>query len=252
MKTQFLIYLTLCSLYITGCLSGITGKTEPTPTPVALNPDAIGVEPATPASLADLHLSLAKPSYNLNEPIPLEMTIEIGKFDLLVPYATVKGKGAFTKLVVKNSLGQVIAPKPPITFPAKTKTVMWKDQVTSCVQGIELKAGETREAMLKNLRIYYKLGPGDYTLQVLMELKVYREIFSPEHPEVREIKNEIRLVQADATMPDDTKERMIHNLEREIEGLQAETAEQYGIYLLLDSYRGLATLESNTVPLTIQ
>ena len=244
MKTQLLICLTLYSLYITGCLSGTTGKTEPTPTPA---------EPATPASLGDLHLSLTKPSYGLNEPIPLDMTIQMGKFNLLVPYASVASRGAFTKLVVKNSLGQVIPPKPPITFPAKTKTVMWEDSVVSCIQGTELKAGETRKASLKDLKSHYKLGPGDYTLQVLMELKVYREIFSPEPPEVLEIKNEIRIVQADTVMPDDMKERMIRNLEREIEGLRSEEAAQLdGTYLLMDSYRGLATLESNTISLTIQ
>ncbi len=244
MTTRLLICLTLLSLYTTGCLSGTTGKTEPTPTPV---------EPATPASLGNLHLSLAKPSYSPNEPIPLDMTIKVGKFDLLVPYASVTSRGAFAKLVVKDSLGQVIAPKPPITFPAKTKTVMWEDRVVSCIQGTELKAGETRKASLKDLKTYYKLGPGDYTLQVLMELKVYREIFSPDPPEVQEIRNEIRIVQADTAMPDDMKARMIHNLEKEIEGLRHEvTAELDGTYLLLDSYRGLATLEYNTVPLTIQ
>ena len=243
MKTQLLICVTLCSLYITGCLSGTTGQTEPTPTPV---------EPATPASLGVLHLSSAKPSYSLNEPIPLDMTIQIGKFDLLVPYATVASRGAFAKLVVKNSLRQVIPPQPPITFPAKTKTLMWEDRVVSCIQGIELKAGETRQAMLKDMKSYYRLGPGDYTLQVVMELKVYREIFSSDSPEVQAIKNEIRIVQADTVMPDDMKTRMIHNLEREIEGLQHEAQELDGLYLLLDSYRGAATLESNIVPLTIQ
>ena len=244
MTPRLLICLTLWNLYATGCLTGTTGKTEPTPTPV---------EPATPASLGELHLSLTKPSYSPNEPIPLDMTIQVGKFDLLVPYASVTGRGAFTKLVVKNQLGQVIPPKPPITFPAKTKTVMWEDRVVSCIQGSELKAGETRKAKLKDLRSYYKLGPGDYTLQVVMELKVYREIFSPEPPEVLEIKNEIRLVQADTVMPDDMKERMIRNLEKEIEGLRHEEAAKLdGTYLLLDSYRGAATLESNIVPLTIQ
>ena len=244
MTTRLLICLTLWSLYTTGCLSGTTGKTEPTPTPV---------EPATPASLADLHLSLAEPSYGLNQPIPLDMTIQVGKFNLLVPYAIVTGRGAFTKLVVKDRLGQVIPPKPPITFPAKTKTVMWEDRVVSCIQGTELKVGEVRKASLKDLKSYYRLLPGDYTLQVLMELKVYREVFSPEPPEVLEIKNEIRIVQADIGMPDDMKERMIRNLEKEIEGLQHEEAAKLdGTYLLLDSFRGAATLESNIVPLTIQ
>ena len=244
MTPQLLICLTLCSLYTIGCLTGKTGKTEPTATPA---------EPTPPVSLGELHLSSAKPSYTPNEPIPLDMTIQVGKFNLLVPYASVTGRGAFTKLVVKDQLGQVIPPKPPITLPAKTKTVMWEDRVMSCIQGIELKAGEARKASLKDLRTYYKLGPGDYTLQVAMELKVYREIFSPEPPEVLEIKNEIRLVQADTVMPDDMKERMIRNLEKEIEGLRHEEAAQLdGTYLLLDSYRGAATLESNVVPLTIQ
>ena len=75
-----------------------------------------------------------------------------------------------------------------------------------------------------------------------MELKVYREIFAPESPQVLEIKNEIRLVQADTVMPDDMKERMIRNLEREIEGLRhGEAAKLDGTYLLLDSYRVLGS-----------
>ena len=245
MTTRLLICLTLWSLYITGCLGGTTGKTEPIPTPV---------EPATPASLGDLHLSLAKPSYGLNEPIPLDMTIQVGKFDLLVPYAAVTSRGAFAKLVVKNQLGETISPKPPITFPAKTKTVMWEDKAVRCIQGTELKAGEAKKASLKDLKSYYKLGPGDYTLQVAMELKVYREIFSAESPEVKKIKNEIRVVQANDGMPDDTKRLIIHNLEKEIEGLQHEAAAELDgtTYLRLDSYRGAATLESNIVALTIQ
>ena len=244
MKTLLLICLTLWSLYATGCLTGTTEQTEPTPPPA---------EPAIPASLGDLQLSLEKPSYGLTEPVPLEITIQMGKFDLLVPYAAVTSRGAFSKLVVKDRLGQVITPKPPITFPAKTKTVMWQDRVVSCIHGTELKAGEIRKAVLKDLKSYYRLGPGDYTLQVVMELKVYREIFLPEPPEMLEIKNEIRLVQSNDQMPDDIKERMIHNLEKELEGLRrGEAAELDGIYLLLNSYRGLATLESNTVPLTIQ
>lgn len=244
MTTRLLICLTLWSLYTTGCLTGKTAQTEATPTPV---------EPATPASLGDLHLSLEQPSYGVNEPIPLETTMQVGNFDLLVPYAAVESRGAFSKLVVKNNLGQVLPPKPPITFPAKTKTVMWEDRMVSCIQGTELKAGETRKARLKDLTAYYRLGPGDYTLQVVMDLRVYREIFSPELPEVQEIKNEIRAVQANHGMPDDTKRRIIHNLEKEIQGLRHGAAiELEGIYLRLDSYRGLATLESNTVPLTIQ
>lgn len=244
MKTQLLICLTLWSLYATGCLSGTTQEIEAKPEPA---------EPATPASLGELHLSSTQPSYSLTEPIPLEITLQMGKFDLLVPYAAVTGRGAFSKLVVKDRLGQVISPKPPITFPAKTRTVMWEDRVVSCIHGTELKAGETRKAGLKDLKSYYRLGPGDYTLQVVMDLKVYREIFSPEPPEVLEIKNEIRIVQSNDQMPDDMKERMIHNLEKELEGLRrGEAAQLDGIYLLMNSYRGLATLESNTVPLTIQ
>ena len=62
MTTRLLICLTLWSLYTTGCLSRTTGKTEINPAPEAA---------ATPAVLADLHLSSTKPSYNPYEPIPL-------------------------------------------------------------------------------------------------------------------------------------------------------------------------------------
>ena len=112
MRTQLLICLTLWSLYATGCLSGTTQEIEAKPEPA---------EPVTPASLGELHLSSAKPSYSLTEPIPLEITIQMGKFDLLVPYAAVTGRGAFAKLVVKDRLGQVVTPKPPITFPSENE-----------------------------------------------------------------------------------------------------------------------------------
>ena len=73
MTTRLLICLTLWNPYTIGCLSGTTSKTEPTATPA---------EPATPASLGDFHLSLAQPSYGLTEPIPLEVTIQVGKLNL--------------------------------------------------------------------------------------------------------------------------------------------------------------------------
>ena len=113
---------------------------------------------------------------------------------------------------------------------------MWEDRVVSCIHGTELKAGETREAGLKDLKSYYRLGPGDYTLQVAMELKVYREIFSPEPPEVLEIKNEIRIVRENDQMPDDMKERMIRNLEKELEGAPARRGSATGRDLSPDEF----------------
>ncbi len=245
MKNRCFIFLITCSLFAIGCLSRTSEKTAV---------DATPVEATTPPTIADLHLSLAKPVYSRDEPISVKMAIQVGKFDLLVPYATVEGRGAFTKLVVKDAMGKVVKPKHPITFVSRTKTLMQGVREVRCVQGTELKARMVKNAVLEDLQTYYKLKPGDYTLQVFIDMKVHRETFVSQSPEILEIEHEITLVERNPDdVPDDIKQRMINNLRKEIDTIKGkEEGKSDEIYLPLDSFRGSKDLESNIVALTIQ
>lgn len=240
-----LVCLLICSLYAIGCLSNRlkkTGKITPSP-----------AEATAPPTIAELHLSVSKPTYGVDEAIPLRLLIQVGKFDLLVPYATVEGKGPFIKLVVKSAAGEVVRPKYPITFENRPKTLMHRGQQVSCIKGVDLKTGTEKKAVLDNLQTYYKLKPGDYALQVLMDLKIYRESLLDQSPQILEIERNIASVQRNAKLPADNKLDAIRELRAEIEFIRSEEENKRDrIYLPLGSYRGSKALESNVVSLKIQ
>jgi hypothetical protein len=239
MRKRSPVFLIICSLYAMGCLNKTSEQTAATP--------------PKPATLADLHLSLAKPVYRPDEPIPLNMKIKTGKFDLLVPYATVEGTGAFTELVIKNALSKIVEPTHPITSPSKIKVLPQGSRGIRCVQGIDLKAGIVKKAALEDLRTYYNLEPGDYTLQVLMEMKIYREIFVSKPQQIIDLERERASVQSNTQMSPDAKRQAITYIQSEIEYFERKQEEKSKeIYLPLNALRGSKELASNTVVLTIQ
>jgi hypothetical protein len=246
MKNQFYLTATLIlTLCVIGCLGGISEKAVETNPP----PE----ETDTPAGLAELHLTSPKSAYAPDEAIPVEMTIRLGKFDLLVPYVTVEGRGAFTKLVVKDAKGEVVKPKYPISMASKLKTLFSKNKAVQCIQGVALKARMEKKAVLEDLKVHYKLVPGDYTLQVLMNLRVYRESLVDQPMQIVEIQRDIARIQANRKLPADAKQEAIDNLKKDIEMIESKregTSEK--IYLPIKASRGAADIESNVFALTIQ
>lgn len=93
MTHRFLTLVVILSFCQIGCL---TKKSEKILEPTKANTSQF--EEAKP-TVAELSLSLAKSNYQPTEPIQLNLNIETGKFDLLAPYVTAGGTGAFTKLV---------------------------------------------------------------------------------------------------------------------------------------------------------
>ena len=237
------ICLVVCSFFVIGCLSG---KSE---TSVLMQ-----ATPAeNPPTIMELHLSSSKPIYAIDEAVPLEITIQVGKFDLLVPYAAVEGNGAFTNLVVKNAMDEIVKPKHPIALADKPKTLMRDGNHVSCIRGVNLKAGTVREAVLENLNTYYKLEPGDYTLQVLMNLKVYRESLQDQSPQILEYESEIAAIQNSPKLPASEKQQAVAQLREEIEFMRNSMEGKLNqIYLPLKSLRGAAELESGVTSLKIQ
>ena len=120
-----------------------------------------------------------------------------------------------------------------------------------CVQGADLKSGKKTVAALEDLRTHYQLVPGDYTLQVFMNLEVYREVLKDQSAQIVEMQKSIAEIQGGRHSAE-AKQEAIGRLREDIAVIQRE---QEGtltrIYLPLDSYRGATDLESNVARLTV-
>ena len=244
MTHRVFICFCILSLCIIGCLPGTLEK--------AMEVEAPPMAPAKSPTIAELHLSLAKGAYPADEPIPLRMTVRAGKFDLLVPAASVEGEGAFGGLIVKDAAGKTIAPQSPISSRGHIKNLLHDGMALDCIHGVELKSGADTVAALEDLRAYFDLAPGDYTLQIRMNLKVYREFLPDQPPMVVDMEKDILAIQR-ARHSAEAKQQAISHLREEIAAIQREQEEVYDkIYLPLDSLRGAANLESDIASLRVE
>ncbi len=244
MTHRVFICFCILSLCIIGCLPGTLEK--------AMEVEAPPTAPAKSPTIAELHLSLAKGVYAANEPIPLLMSVRAGKFDLLVPAVSVAGEGAFGGLIVTDAAGNTIKPNSPILAVGHTKNLLHDGNALDCIHGVELKSGAETVATLEDLRAHYNLAPGDYTLQIRMNLKVYREFLPDQSPMVVDMEKDILAIQR-ARHSAEAKQQAISHLREEIAAIQREQEEVYDkIYLPLDSLRGAANLESDIASLRVE
>ncbi len=244
MTYRVLFCLFILGLGTVGCLT----RTAEKAVEVETAPEA----PAKPPTIAELHLSLAKEVYSADEPIPLRMTVRAGKFDLLVPAASVEGESAFGGLIITDAAGKGVARTSPILWAPHMKNLLHDGKAVDCIQGMEVESGAETVAALENLRAHYNLAPGDYTLQVFMNLKVYREFLPDQSPMVVLIEKDILEIQR-SRHSTEVKQQAISHLREEIAAIQREQAEVYDkIYLPMDSLRGSADLESNIVTLRVE
>ena len=234
----------ILGLGIIGCLTGTSEKTAEVET--------ASTAPAKPPAIAELHLLLAKGAYSADEPIPLRMTVRAGEFDLLVPAVSVEGEGAFGNLIVKDAAGKRIPPTSPIPSEGHIKNLLHDGKALDCIHGVELKSGAETVAALEDLRAHYNLSAGDYTLQVFMDLQVYREFLPDQSPMVVEIEKDILAIQRSRHRAE-AKQQAISHLREDIAAIQRNQEEVYDkIYLPLDSLRGSADLESTIVTLRVE
>lgn len=245
MANHLLLYLSILSLCSHGCF---TQKSEEVLETKILKPS----QQETPPVIATLGLSTKKTVFKANEPILLEMTMRIGKFHLLVPYASVKGNGAFTGLIVKNATGKTIRPEIIIALAAHTKTLIRDGKVVTCVQGTSLAPGTSSVAVLEDLRTHYELASGNYTMQVFMNLNVYREELEDQSAQIVEMQRDIASILA-SRHSDEAKQEAIARLSEDIAAIQREQEGNLtSSYLPLDSRRGATNLESNIVRIKIE
>ncbi len=244
--------LPFCCLLIVFIFTGCLGGTQTT---VTQTDEAVSSsETETSQALAVLQISTPKTNYAANEAIPLNLNIQNGKFDLLVPFASVATRGAFSHITVTDANGQTIEPKHLITQENPQKYVVGNDgKSVRCVQGFELKASANQELSLKDIQKYFQLQPGTYNLTLTIDLEVYRESIIEEHPEVLELRKDLARIQNDPNLQAAAKTDAVSYYQEQIKFIQERHKDVVkDIYLPVKSRRGKAPIVSNGITITVE
>ncbi|MDE0481687.1 MAG: hypothetical protein OXI67_03805 [Candidatus Poribacteria bacterium] len=239
---------TLFNLLLIICLVGCLGSQQTIETETASTE-------TEKSALAMLELSTPKTTYSALEVIPLELTIQNGKYDLLVPISSVSTQSAFKLLAVTDSNGEVIKMKRRVPLGSTLKTLYKDGKSVRCIQGFDMKAGTTQTVSLENLQTHYQLQPGSYTVKVAIELEVYRESMEDQIPEVIELQREIQKIQNNTNpqFTPEVKKDAISYTQDQIDVIKEKHKDKLqNIYLPLKSLRGKASLVSNSISLTVE
>ena len=237
-KNTILLYL-LLTFSMIGCVAGLQTQSSPT-------------DVTTATSGVMLTLSTPEATYTSKDTIPIKLSIQNGKFDLLVPYANVSTSGAFARLRVTDTNSNTVEPKRAVTAPNSEEIFIEKNgKSVQCIQGLELKTGATQVVSLEDLQKYYQLEKGDYTITLTIALPVYRDFLKKRHPEVIELEEEIKRIQkvADAHVSTADKRSAVNDIQQQIEFLQKKDKD---IYLPVASLLGKAVLTSNSITVNIE
>lgn len=224
---------------VAGCITSLRRQSSPT-------------DVAAATSAVVLSLKTSKSTYASKETIPLELSIQGGESDLLVPLANIATSGAFTHLKVTDTNGNIVEPKRSITLPSTKEILIEKEgKSIQCIQGFELKSAATQVVSLADLRKYYELQKGNYTITLTMALPVYRDFLKKRNPEVTELEEEIKRIKKvrDAHVSAADKRSAVNDLQQQIERLEKKPKE---VYLPVKSLLGPASLTSNSIVLTIE
>ena len=239
LKSLMLPYL-LLTFSMIGCISSLQTQSSPS-------------DVTTATSGVMLALSTPESTYTSKDTIPIELSIQNGKFDLLVPFVNVTTSRAFAQLWVTDTDGNIVEPKRSIPVPSSVEIFMEKDDGRSveCIQGLALKAATTQVVPLENLQKYYQLEKGNYTITLTIALPVYRDFLKKKHPEVIELEAEIKRIEdvTDAHVSAADKRSAINDIQEQIDLLEKKYKD---IYLPVESLLGKAMLTSNSITLMIE
>lgn len=242
----------LCLFLLVFTLAGCLGNLQTMQTTTDASAATTETEdPSRP--LTDLQLSTPKTNYAAKEEIPLELNIQNGKFDLLVPFFSVATKGAFTQITVKDTNGEVVEPKRAITQENPQKYVTHDGKSVRCIHGFDFKADATQELRLKDIQRYYQLQPGTYTITLAIDLEVYRNSIIEDHPEILELKRDLTRLQTDPNLQAAAKADAVNYYQEQIKLIEERHKDEVkDIYLPVKSRRGQASLVSNDITVTIE
>lgn len=241
-----------CLLLLSLALAGCLGNLQKMQTETDASDTATETEEAS-RPLAELQLSTPKTNYAVKEAIPLELNIQNGKFDLLVPFFSVATKGAFTQITVRDVNGQVVEPKRAITQENPQKYVTHDGKSIRCIHGFDFKADANQELTLKDIQRYYQLQPGTYTITLAIDLEVYRDFIIEDHPEILELKRDLARLQNDPNLQAAAKADALNYYQEQIKFIEERHKDEVkDIYLPIKSRRGKASLVSNEITVTIE
>ena len=245
-------FIPLCLFLLVLAFVGCLGNLQTMQTATEASAPATETEESS-RPLAELQLSTLKTNYTAQEEIPLQLNIQNGKFDLLVPSFSVATKGAFTRITVKDTNGQVVEPKRAITQENPQKYVTHDGKSVRCIHGFDFKADMHQELTLKDIQRYYRLQPGTYTVTLAIDLEVYRESIIEDHPEILELKRDLARLQNDPNLQAAAKQDALNYYQEQIKFIEERHKDEVkDIYLPVKSRRGQASLVSNEITLTIE
>ena len=222
-----------------GCIAGLQTQSMPT-------------DVTTATSGVIFSLSTPKDAYTPKDAIPLELSIQNGKFDLLVPSLNIATPSVFAQLRITDTDGNIVKPKRSIPVPSSAEVFIEKDgRSVQCIQGLALKAATTQVVPLEDLQKYYRLEKGNYTIALTIALPVYRDFLKKKHPEVIELEAEIKRIEdvTDAHVSAADKRSAVNDLQQQIDRLEQKHND---IYLPVKSLLGEASLTSNSITLMIE
>jgi len=224
------------------------GKLTPQAEQQSLTPEEQAREETS--KIARLTINMPKTIYTLGEAIPIELKLNVGKFDLLVPEDSVEPEKMISHLVVKSVEGTKIESRKII--PQSKPEVLKKDgKSVQGRPGTELKAGTKISNSIENLLEYYPLKqPGEYTAQLNIVLPIYRETVVKKPDSILELEEEIKALKNDPRLPANKKQRAAAILQQEISMLEEE-GQRPQMFVILDSFRGNAEIQSNVIKFTI-
>ncbi len=205
--------------------------------------------------LAVLQLKLPKPNFAVDEKIPVNLVLKAGKFaNIWIPTSTIEGVGAFSGLVVKTADGEEITSPKPIKTTSITKKLYKEGEPVKCILGTQFEQNSELEASLDNLLDYFPLTqPGRYSLQVIMNLKVYmcEEALEEQSQEVRDLEEVIASYRKSTTLAAGAKQDAISSLQTELAEAKTRAEPSDEKYIPLDSFKGERDTKSNIVEFTI-
>lgn len=237
-KNLMLPYLLLI-FSTTGCLTSLQTQSSPT-------------DVTTATSEIIFTLSTPKSTYTSKDPIPIELSIQNGKFDLFVPLVNVSAPGALAQLSITDTDGNTVKTKRSFTAPNPEVIFIEKDgKSVQCIRGLALKSSTTQIVSSDDLQKYYQLPNGSYTVELTMELPIYRDFLKKRHPEIIELEEEIKRIQKvkDAHVSATDKRSAVNDLQQQIGFLEKKHTD---IYLPVESLLGKAMLTSNSITLMIE
>ena len=106
---------------------------------------------------------------------------------------------------------------------------------------------------MKDIQKYFQLQPGTYTVTLAIDLEVYRESITEEHPEVLELKKDLARIQNDPNLQAAAKQDAVSYYQEQIKFIKERHKDiTKDIYLPVKSRRGKAPLLSNGITITVE